>query len=152
MTYVTNIARIVNVLLSLLVSTKKNCVTQLPSFLEKLSIRMFEDNEDKESSSDQFQTIIQSSIFAINNYVCFSPSFQIAEIDKADRLVELIVEVELLEEIISAYFCLCLDNISVTVTNVFNSGCKQNHFKIVDYSGFCYEFSFDLIQNTTIFI
>ena len=53
MTYVTNIARIVNVLLSsLLVSTKKNCVTQLPSFLEKLSIRMFEDNEDKESSSD----------------------------------------------------------------------------------------------------
>lgn len=52
MTYVTNIARIVNVLLSLLVSTKKNCVTQLPSFLEKLSIRMFEDKEDKESSSD----------------------------------------------------------------------------------------------------
>jgi len=45
-----------------------------------------------------------------------------AVIDKADRLVELIVEVELLEEIISAYFCLCLDNISVTVTNVFNSG------------------------------
>ena len=42
------------------------------------------------------------------------------------------MEVELLEEIISAYFCLCLDNISVTVTNVFNSGCKQNHVKIVD--------------------
>ena len=42
--------------------------------------------------------------------------------DKADILVELIVLELLLEDIISAYFCLCFDNISVTVTNVFNSG------------------------------
>jgi hypothetical protein len=44
-----------------------------------------------------------------------------ADIDKADMACELIVE-ELEVDIISVYFCLCLLNISVTVTKVLSSG------------------------------
>ena len=51
-----------------------------------------------------------------------------ADIDKADMACELIVE-ELEVDIISVYFCLCLLNISVTVTKVLSSGWKEKWFK-----------------------